>query len=292
MKKKWFELKKLLNIKTNEFDKQITEFEIKENEFESSNRAYHEDGICPTITTIDAPKLIQVAQLDGFESSGRIYSEDGLAPTINTMGGGNREPKIATRLAKTLEKNSIEDGDFIDSYNQIIRKGISGTITTRVSESNNTFVAVPEKTKRGYAEAHVGDGVYIDRPCQKRGVVQKGMIQTIKTSGQDVGVVVEKLIPFGSYYTWKDKQGNINTQCNRAANENGCALTIACTEPGKVYSNLCVRKLTPKECWRLMGFSDEDFEKASKVNSNSQLYKQAGNSIVVNVLEEIFKMLF
>ena len=67
---KWFELKKLLNIKTNEFDKQITEFEIKENEFESSNRAYHEDGICPTITTIDAPKLIQVAQLDGFESSG------------------------------------------------------------------------------------------------------------------------------------------------------------------------------------------------------------------------------
>jgi DNA (cytosine-5)-methyltransferase 1 len=165
-------------------------------------------GIIPTILARDYkdPKLVLVAQLNGFESSGRIYSEDGLAPTINTMGGGNREPKIATRLAKTLEKNSIEDGDFIDSYNQIIRKGISGTITTRVSESNNTFVA--------------------------------------------------------------------------------------CTEPGKVYSNLCVRKLTPKECWRLMGFSDEDFEKASKVNSNSQLYKQAGNSIVVNVLEEIFKMLF
>lgn len=42
----------------------------------------------------------------------------------------------------------------------------------------------------------------------------------------------------------------------------------------------------------LMGFGDEDFEKASKVNSNTQLYKQAGNSIVVNVLEEIFKELF
>ncbi|HHX80043.1 MAG TPA: hypothetical protein GX692_03150, partial [Acholeplasmataceae bacterium] len=51
-------------------------------------------------------------------------------------------------------------------------------------------------------------------------------------------------------------------------------------------------KLTPKECWRLMGFSDEDFDKASKVNSNSQLYKQAGNSIVVNVLMEIFKKMF
>jgi DNA (cytosine-5)-methyltransferase 1 len=49
-----------------------------------------------------------------------------------------------------------------------------------------------------------------------------------------------------------------------------------------------IRKLTPKECFRLMGFDDEDFEKASKVNSDSQLYKQAGNSIVVDVLEAIF----
>ena len=52
-----------------------------------------------------------------------------------------------------------------------------------------------------------------------------------------------------------------------------------------------IRKLTPKECWRLMGFDDEDFNKASHVNSDTQLYKQAGNSIVVNVLEEIFKQL-
>lgn len=48
-----------------------------------------------------------------------------------------------------------------------------------------------------------------------------------------------------------------------------------------------IRKLTPKECWRLMGFDDTDFAKAEKVNSNTQLYKQAGNSIVVNVLEGI-----
>lgn len=50
-----------------------------------------------------------------------------------------------------------------------------------------------------------------------------------------------------------------------------------------------IRKLTPRECYRLMGFSDEDFDKAKEVNSDSQLYKQAGNSIVVNVLMEIFK---
>lgn len=60
---------------------------------------------------------------------------------------------------------------------------------------------------------------------------------------------------------------------------------------GVVTNNMRIRKLTPKECWRLMGFDDDDFEKAQKVNSNSQLYKQAGNSIVVNVLEGILKNL-
>ena len=54
---------------------------------------------------------------------------------------------------------------------------------------------------------------------------------------------------------------------------------------GEETTNLRIRKLTPKECWRLMGCSDEDFEKAEQVNSNSQLYKQAGNAIVVDVLE-------
>ena len=53
-----------------------------------------------------------------------------------------------------------------------------------------------------------------------------------------------------------------------------------------------VRKLTPKECWRLMGFDDESFSRAEKVVSNSKLYKQAGNSIVVDVLMAIFKNLF
>ena len=59
---------------------------------------------------------------------------------------------------------------------------------------------------------------------------------------------------------------------------------------GEVYL-IRIRKLTPRECWRFMGFTDEDFDKAEKVNSNTQLYKQAGNSIVVPVLEGIFKQL-
>lgn len=52
-----------------------------------------------------------------------------------------------------------------------------------------------------------------------------------------------------------------------------------------------IRKLTPRECWRLMGYTDTDFEKASRVVSDSQLYKQAGNAIVKQVLMAIFSQL-
>lgn len=52
-----------------------------------------------------------------------------------------------------------------------------------------------------------------------------------------------------------------------------------------------IRKLTPKECWRLMGFTDDEFQKAESVVSNTQLYKQAGNSIVVDVLENVFRQM-
>lgn len=67
----------------------------------------------------------------------------------------------------------------------------------------------------------------------------------------------------------------------------GVSKTITATPSQGVVDNYKIRKLTPRECWRLMGFGDEDYDKASKVCSEAQLYKQAGNSIVVNVLEQI-----
>ena len=81
---------------------------------------------------------------------------------------------------------------------------------------------------------------------------------------------------------------------DRIYDSNGLAATIATSEfyNPSYTDSLRIRKLTPKECWRLMGFNDDEFEKASKVNSNAQLYKQAGNSIVVTVLMHILISLF
>ena len=81
-----------------------------------------------------------------------------------------------------------------------------------------------------------------------------------------------------------------NTRRGRVQKE--LAQTLDTSDSKGVIENLRIRKLTPKECWRLMGISDDDFEKAQEVNSNTQLYKQAGNAIVVDVLEAIFTNMF
>lgn len=226
---------------------------------------------------IKEPTLKQVAQLDGYESSGRIYDEDGLCPTINTMQGGGLEPKVAiktwnneTKAYKTKEVDMPRDRIYTD-------ESIGFTITT--NESQMPMIAIKEATTKGYAEASDGDGVYLNRPEQKRGVVQKGMIQTLKTSGNDVGVVVQ--------------------QKARGYNKGGqhelCPPITANSfqENNHLLSGLRIRKLTPLECWRLMAISDTDFDKAQESGmSNAQLYKQAGNGIVVNVFEAILRNLF
>ena len=80
---------------------------------------------------------------------------------------------------------------------------------------------------------------------------------------------------------------NSTTRRGRVGHE--VSQTLQATDTMGTLEGARIRKLTPKECWRLMGFDDSDFEKAEKVNSNTQLYKQAGNSIVVNVLEGILR---
>ena len=77
--------------------------------------------------------------------------------------------------------------------------------------------------------------------------------------------------------------GTLTTNCGADLKRNG---------QGIIESEKRIRKLTPKECWRLMGFDDEAYERAAKVTTHSKLYKQAGNSIVVDVLMEIFRGLF
>lgn len=131
------------------------------------------------------------------------------------------------------------------------------TLTTNKGEGIK--ILIKNATKKGYLEATDGDGIDTAYPDSKtrRGRVQKNMAHTI-TTDDSKAVIVQKPRGFNAVELPEYR----------------------------------IRKLTPKECWRLMGCSDEDFHKAEQVNSNSQLYKQAGNAIVVDVLEAIFTQMF
>lgn len=136
-------------------------------------------------------------------------------------------------------------------YGQKLEIKKDGITNTLTTVQKDNVVIVPEATKQGYALAHIGDGIYTNRTDSKRGVVQKDSFPTLKTSPSDIAVVVDDSIDL-----------------------------------------ISIRRLTPRECWRLMGWTDDDIDVAftAKV-SETQLYKMAGNSIVVNCLTEIFKKL-
>ena len=94
----WPQLKKILGIETNKFDKQIMEFEFRDGVFETKQRVYSDEGKSPTLTHGSADKLIQVgvaADINGHDILKRVYSPEGKGPTLSTCGGGNTEPKVA-----------------------------------------------------------------------------------------------------------------------------------------------------------------------------------------------------
>lgn len=179
---------------------------------------------------------------------------------------------------------------FLQTLKNTNENGIAATLcTTSGSRATDNFIKIKNATKKGYLEATDGDGINLsNRMEHQRGNVQKDKIQTLTTSGgNDRGVVINPLKDKTSY-GWHFEQN--------VYNENSCCRTLKASEgsgnKSKVVTNdLRIRKLTPKECFRLMGVKDEDYYKVAKNQNNSSLYHLAGDSIVVNVLIAIFKEL-
>lgn len=219
-----------------------------------------------------------------------ILDDDRVANTIKTTAGSRPEDNYVKRKYDEFIDENGYIPEIFNPYNKSEVKDVAKTITQECGSATSSashLILIPEATKKGYAEAEAGDGVYINRPHQKRGVVQKEKIQTIKTT-PDIGVVVEKKIKYEEPLE-RDGWHNMN---KIVLNPEGISTTINAQSNNSLQKikepSLRIRRLTPLECWRLMGFDDEDFYKAKDTgNSNTQLYKQAGNSIVVNVLEKI-----
>lgn len=186
---------------------------------------------------------------------------------------------------------SMLNGGVIGKMHDVSRRAwnidnCSPTIHTCGGGNTEPKVIVKENTKKGYTEALAGDSINFEQPNSKtrRGRVGKQVAQTLTTApAQGVVETVQ--------FTRKGNAKTVDVVNTLTANDP--SRTLGNNNPiVGVTDGLRIRKLTPLECWRLMGFDDEDFYKAEKVNSNSQLYKQAGNSIVVDVIEEIYEQLF
>lgn len=210
--------------------------------------------------------------IDGVASY--LRANAALAPTDNTI---EIKPERIGGIFDT-EKSTHQAGSIWD------KEKISPTIDTAQGGYRQPLVFVPGATKKGYAEAVDGDSINLEQPNSKtrRGRVGKGVAQTLNTAPQQA-VVIPQTISFG--YKLEPKEIEVG-KCITSRYYKGFSNF---NPENAVIEGVRIRRLTPKECFRLMGFDDEDIDVLIENGiSNTQLYKQAGNSIVVNVLEAMF----
>lgn len=215
------------------------------------------------------PKIMEVRKLGNLQEdkpheSQAVYSENGASQTITAgthgygMGYILEQKIVAMRGRDPLNPSDRSIGNpNLEQTLEINSQNVANTLTT--VQKDNMVLEVKQATKDGYIECEIGgvaDLNYPDSKTRRGRVIEKGQICPTLTT-ENIPSVLEPWI-------WEIE--------------------------GEVYL-IRIRKLTPRECWRLMGFTDEDYEKAAAVNSNTQLYKQAGNSIVKNVLMGIFSAL-
>jgi DNA (cytosine-5)-methyltransferase 1 len=297
------------------------------------DRIYDVEGCSTAITTSFLPNIAEpiICAMRGrnpdnpserAKSNGRYrqrleMNDKGTSNTITSVQKDNLvvEPNVLTpkrtefgkAIRKKYEAHEIEMSRHDMTTMEPRTDGVSNTLT---SVQKDNYLAIPEATSKGYAEAHEGDSVNLAVPNSKtrRGRVGKQMANTLDTGCQQ-GVVEQ----------WSTVVGNkqMNPFRGSVDGESPC-ITSACGAGGGMTPMLTdadlettktkefieqvrgheemryrIRKLTPRECFRLMGVDDADIDKLMNASiSNSQLYKCAGNSIVVDVLYHLFRKLY
>ena len=286
-------------------------------QYHQQDRVYEMGDLCLAIPAqipggsykyMEVKKLGNIYGFDGGNYAGNVYDEEALAPCMSTFGGGNQQPMVIEKQI-VAQRGRVGGGQMLEP-----REDITNTLTS-VPKDNlvlETAALRMVRTDEGKAlrkdyESHkIHHGFNEYREAEPR---PDGLSNTITTVQKDNMIVDIKQatnegyipcqVPGVANLSYPDS----NTRRGRVVRGGQICPTLT-TESipnvleewmwevdGEVYL-IRIRKLTPKECWRLMDFNEGAFEKAQEVNSNTQLYKQAGNSIVVNCLVAIMGQLF
>ncbi len=198
-----------------------------------------------------------IGHKDGYRRNTQVFDQNGITETLDTAQGGGRGHHIALPCFIDLNYEKSKLTNKTRCLQARYGKGISN----HKAETSGVCIKVKNATKQGYTECRVGiDSVNCAVPGSKtrRGRVGREVANTLDTSCNQ-GIFVKVSEKLTVYAIWYEKY-----QCY-----------------------IAIRKLTPKECFRLQGWTDDYFKKAQFVNSDSQLYKQAGNGVTVPVIQAI-----
>lgn len=267
----------------------------------------------------NTPKFVGNVNRPDFGTgyAGGVWDTNNISPTLTTMQGGGRQPHIMQGIDKSY--NNTKQIEIANRLTTREDRGISnrkseGTAVLEVGRTDNhqkggvystdgispTLLATSYKQPVQIKVDNIGNINPSGKGMNGNVFDENGLAPTLTTNkGEGNKIAIRQATKKGyiecelggvadlSYPESKTRRGRVQ--------ENGqICPTITATETGvcRIESPIRIRKLTPKECFRLMGFSDENFEAAEKMVSNSQLYKQAGNSIVVDVLYYILVELY
>lgn len=237
------------------------------------------NGICPTIMARDYkdPKCViepQLMELTQNQPQGyRVYDTEGISVSLVANGGGMGAKTglyaVEDNLKRQLCNSLIVNNRVVE--NDVIRHSYSKSRMDNMYIQNNQFHDCSPT---------------LDTRCDCLGVVvkqqekyvDKKLAETIKNNNGEIPEFVDL------YNARPLKDGIAGTLSTSCGNDCGCGSFA-------YISNLRIRKLTPKECFRLMGVEDKDFDKVAQNQSNASLYHLAGDSIVVNVLMAIFRQM-
>lgn len=200
-----------------------------------------------------------------------VYSENSIMGTL--VATDYKQPKQILETNRCVKVGDLNYYPYETSNRVYSKEGISPTLTTMQGGNTEPKIAEPiayvkEATKKGYVEPNELSHSEWKQQMYKR---------FIEDSNSEVsGVFTNQSQSFGYRPPMKGYSKILKANVHDAG----------------VVESFRVRKLTPKECYRLMGFTDEQFDRSQTFSSDSQLYKQVGNSIVVDVLYYIFGKLF
>lgn len=294
----WMSLKELLNITTDDFDESITTFEERLGVFEKSNRCYLENGISPTITCGQNEKIIVSENVEPFIVASRGRNPEN--PSDRTTGSPTEQRLEANTNGVTNTITTVAKDNYVmepvvceqrcDEGLRFFKDDVVGTLRT-IDACGDKRVIEPGLTQIGTID---GNGHEIRRRVYDADGISPTLCGVGSGGNTEPKVLVKdedvNPVRIGNIYGKQFGTG----YAGNVWDQDSVSPTIMTAQGGNrqplVVDNVKwrIRKLTPTEYWRLMSFSDEDCNRASKYVSDSALYKQAGNSIVTSCLVAIF----